>query len=1123
MTHNRLTKAFSVLIALLMLMTAFLPSAFAADVPETEKTIEEIAHENAVNRILKKVTLNGGQTADPDRVVTIIVAMEGAPAADGSGRKNAPAAGDARENVKAQISALEGGTTAAGRRGAPKQSAVEFGYDYDVLLNGFSVKAPYRYLAQIRAMDGVREAFVARTYRKLDTKTHNNDISQNFVGADAARAAGLTGKGQLIAILDTGADIYHEAFAETAAVKASGKYTSSAMTNLFSTQALRAEQGGAKAKNVFKSAKIPFAWDYCGKSDKVTDNIGHGTHVAGIAAADETASMIGMAPDAQIAVMKVFDDSIGGSDDASILAALEDAAILGADVVNMSLGADGGFFDYPDDVTAEVYNRLRTRGITVAASAGNSGFAPGDGSDVPTSNPAFSLVADPSTYDAVLSVASADNFYADSLHVGDRKITFMNASHADANGNVLSVSIQDLGSGTYAYVDCGFGAKADFTGKKLSGKIALISRGGENADGSPLTFSEKANAASAAGAKAVAIYNNVNGGLITPYVIYDSADAIPAFFISKEDGEFMKSAATKKLSFSFRDTLITGLSSFSSWGPTDELKLKPEITAMGGSIYSAIPGDGYETMDGTSMASPQLAGIAALVRQYFSGSGAPKTALKLNTLVDTLLMNTATPMTAEGVFGSPLKQGAGVANAADAIGAKAYLTVAGSAKPKAELGDGIDKAAKSFTFTVTNLTAQPLTYTLSATALAQDALTTEDGVFFKENSVDMTGRGAAVTFGGDAADGMVAVPANGSATVTATVTADAQFADYADSIGAEQGLFLDGFVRLTANENSGSDLGLPFLSFYGDWNSVALLEDFHIIGGADLNAVLGVNPFEPFDEESFLPPVNWEKLAVSPVCEYSNQFMTLTKLRKNSAMSYTLTDKKGKVISQSEYDSARRYFFMPMAETYFFPELDMDPYPAIRAADDNGKALLTDGATYTCTVTATPIGGTAAQSRSFKVLCDADVPEVTHTIAEDGKSMTFTVSDKKSLAGFAVFSSTDQESSELTVSEISGVVETSGKFFTVKQKGANAYTVTVDLVGLLKQMHEQGKDTRYLVIGAADYALNETDVVVDMVREGAEASVPCNYCGKYHTGFGGAIVRFFHNILYFFRRLFTGA
>lgn len=101
--------------------------------------------------------------------------------------------------------------------------------------------------------------------------------------------------------------------------------------------------------------------------------------------------------------------------------------------------------------------------------------------------------------------------------------------------------------------------------------------------------------------------------------------------------------------------------------------MKPEITAPGGRIYSLKDGGEYQNMSGTSMASPQVAGMAALVAEYIKQNDlAEKTGLAVRTLAQSLLMSTAQPIvekqgvdeqgkTLEGYY-SVLQQGAGLAN-----------------------------------------------------------------------------------------------------------------------------------------------------------------------------------------------------------------------------------------------------------------------------------------------------------------------------------------------------------------------------------------------------------------------------------------------------------------------------
>ena len=211
-----------------------------------------------------------------------------------------------------------------------------------------------------------------------------------------------------IAVLDTGLDTAHPAFANA---PADAKFTKDYISGVLQAADLNAEvlMPGVTADDVYLSAKIPFAFDYAGKDAQVApgskwdaENLEHGTHVAGISAGyavdgEGAVTFSGVAPNAQVIPMKVFDDSGTGAATATILAALEDAYRLGVDAVNLSLGSYGGFTVDEDALINDVYNKLDDAGIMVITAAGNetsSSYMNSYGTDAPlTGDPDNSVVA----------------------------------------------------------------------------------------------------------------------------------------------------------------------------------------------------------------------------------------------------------------------------------------------------------------------------------------------------------------------------------------------------------------------------------------------------------------------------------------------------------------------------------------------------------------------------------------------------------------------------------------------------------------------------------------------------------------------------------------------------------
>ncbi len=708
--------------------------------------------------------------------------------------------------------------------------------EYANAFSGFALNVPAGSLDAIRAVSGVKCAFVER-----EASFSANEAVDSEGGFAASRLPGQNpdnlnaqlmmhvdqvsqkGEGKVIAIIDSGVDTSHPAFA--------GALTGKPAMTAEDVAAL-APQLGEGAAGVYLNEKFPFAYDYADNDSDVSPSGSHGTHVAGIAAGNAD-QIVGVAPQAQIIVAKVSRDGSEGVSDSVLLAALDDMVVLHPDVINLSLGWSGGMDNEADSVYATVYKKLQDAGITVNVAAGNDSSAGRgnlSGKDLPfAADPDSSILSEPASYASVVAVASVDNSLRhNGFQAAGKDIAYQRARGDDG---IKIPEITDLPAGTYEYVDGGLGTKEDAAalGAKypegLAGKFVLISRG-------QLNFSDKIDNVAPLKPAGVLIYNNLPGDSLL--VMSLTTGSVPAAFITQADGQAMLAAADRRL------TLVEGMtiapsaqysmSESSSWGVSPALRLKPEITAPGGNIYSAVPGGTYELMSGTSMASPQMAGVSAVVLQRVQSDPlfASMSARQKADVVQNLIMGTARPLTdaaqTTGALYSPRKQGAGLVDALAATTSSVYPTVVGApeqSRPKADLGDG----TKGWHFDVTlhNLSGVPATYELSSQALSEIV----DGGFFTQHSADWRGKGVEITYSGAAsasAEGAtVTVPASGEATVGIDVTPGSEFASYvADN--APNGTFLDGFVRFASKTEGQPDLAVPYLGFYGDWGKAPIFD-----------------------------------------------------------------------------------------------------------------------------------------------------------------------------------------------------------------------------------------------------------------------------------------------------------
>lgn len=760
--------------------------------------------------------------------------------------------------------------------------------------NIISANVKFGQIKAIEKISGVKSVFIETQYEAEKTvedlpNDPNMSTSTKQIGSGVAWAEGYTGAGTKIAVIDTGIDSDHQSFAEDAflyslqqnAKELNKKFedykASLGLLDAAKVEAV-ADQLNAKidAGKTFLSEKIPFAYNYVDEDYDIThDNDsqgGHGSHVEGISAANRYVSdgkggytkaidsvmVQGVAPDAQIITMKVFGKG-GGAYPADYMVAIEDAIILGADAINLSLGSgNAGTSRDENPEFQKILEDITKSGAVVAMSAGNSGHW----ADNATTQ--GYLYADdvnsqtdgsPGSYTNAFTVASADNIgtFGEYFTIGGHRVVYTQS----LIGNEGAYTNQPLstlaGEQEYVLID-GFGTPEDWAalGDVVKGKVALCSRG-------ETSFYEKAEAAVEAGAIATIIYNNQPGSINMN--LADYTKTAPCVSITQAEGELFRANGTPSEDGTYytgkftveKDStaVITNngpseMSSFSSWGVPGSLELKPEITAPGGNIYSVdgeyAETDKYVNMSGTSMASPQVAGMAALAAQYIKEKGlAEKTGLSARTLAQSLLMSTAQPMIeevdGEYLYYPVLRQGAGLANIGSVVKAESYILMdetanagAKDGKIKVELGDDPDrKGVYTIGFTIYNLTDSAKNYKLSADFFTQ-GLMFDGGAFnlFGENDLLIAKNTMMLetetTFD---CGNTAAVPANGKIHVTATVAIGADDKAFLDEY-MTAGAFLEGFVYADGESDAEGNIttshSIPVFGFYGNWSTPSMFD-----------------------------------------------------------------------------------------------------------------------------------------------------------------------------------------------------------------------------------------------------------------------------------------------------------
>lgn len=466
--------------------------------------------------------------------------------------------------------------------GLPFRERLEF----TGLLNGVTMSTSSDNLKTLSALPGVRAVYQVglTSMPQLDKVAEPRLASAlGMTGTDTVQSElGFDGTGIRIGIIDSGIDLEHPDFAGR--VVAGFDFVGDAYD----------------ARN---PASLPVPEPGEGSRPGGDDCGGHGTHVAGIAAAagdPAEGGARGVAPGALLGAYRVFGCD-GSTDDDVIVQAIERAYLDGMDVINLSLGSNNG---WGQDFLSLALSRVMELGVVPVSSAGNNGRA------------GTWTLGSPAAGEDVITVASFDNIFSRA-----RKLQLSDGS--EWGFNVLSGAPDAPTEGvTEPMVYVGQGCDADEYVGDPTGQVALITRGA-------CTFAEKYSRAFAEGAVGVVIHNQNPGGFAGT-LGGEFTDGF-GIAISLEAGEAIRAAldAGTSVTIEWTDGFLeeenpTGdlISAFSSYGLTPELDLKPEIGAPGGLIRSTWPLDredgsvpGYAVLSGTSMSSPYVAGGVALLLQ----------------------------------------------------------------------------------------------------------------------------------------------------------------------------------------------------------------------------------------------------------------------------------------------------------------------------------------------------------------------------------------------------------------------------------------------------------------------------------------------------------------------------
>ncbi len=1042
-------KTFKRLLAILLaiaISTAMTPQAMAS---------QKVAKQN--NLKTKVVVAQNNEANNVTGTVNVIVQLEGdAVLSPANISKKGIRAYHKTTKAKQLLARVINQQEAVKTKISGKIGVKDYGYSYTNVINGFSMTIDADDIDTVKNISGVKDVYISNKIKIDDPVEGEADNANNVcecceaIGASYMHKNGYSGQGQVVAVIDTELDVNHEFFSGSIE---NPRYTKADIAQIIADNKFNTNVTADKA---YRSEKIPFAYNYSKNSKNVysdDSDIIHGSHVSGIAVGNngtlsDGTKFTGVAPDAQLAFFAVPELT-----DEQVIAALDDAAKLDVDSINCSFGSQ----NLTCDAEQEAFENARKAGIYVSCAAGNEEKEYTGKSGLKTSIVDYSTGGSPQYFQSVTSVASSDSsvsyFEVGNMSIGEYDVNYFSSDFETVH--------MWLDGEEWEFVDCGYGLEEDFEGKDLYGKIAVVQRG-------VAYFADMQNLAVQAGAEGLIIINNED----TEILQVDYEDIIPVMVVASSDKDKFSNVADK-ITISSEENLVEilgrggAVSSFSSYATMTDLELKPDITAPGGDIYSSYPNNKYKYASGTSMATPHLAGAAALLDQYVDDKY-PDAEDKVS-LEQSLMMSTASICFQEdGVPYSPRVQGAGLVNLENAANTEVYLEGTNN-KASISLKDNLTDEFK-LKFTAHNLSESEATYDNISLYVEGDNYYEEEGQYY-------VGDGSRkFSFDYDAPDS-VTVPAESSKEIEITVRLDSS--EMSENMKIfENGFFVEGFVVLKSSDQGTAQINIPYMGFYGDWTQASMLDekidcnpefmgtylasDFYdsTCGATDEGfhwcQPLGTNLFGELDESALEKNFSdmivedfdykEENAAISPNGDGMYDFLCVsaTLLRNISKYKVDINDREGNIVYTEELDNEPN-----MKSMYQCIDIDFSDK---KYADGD----------YTATITTTLLyEREKEQSITLPLYIDTVAPtiEEAKVYTEAGrKYLEMRVSDNKQLMGVEVYDILTEGDNFYEYEKINGDAECK---------------VTLDITS---------QRTNAIECNLVDYAFNQTIVKVSSLE-----------------------------------------